>query len=118
MEAAAAEDGISLQLVSAFRSVDYQAAIIERKRKKGLETGEILAYSAAPGFSEHHTGRAIDLTTPGCAVLEEEFEETNAYQWLGRNAGKFAYRETFPRENPHHVAYEPWHWAWYGDSSA
>jgi D-alanyl-D-alanine carboxypeptidase len=112
---AARADGIELQLVSAFRSVGYQEGILRRKLEQGQSIEEILAVSAAPGYSEHHSGRAVDLTTPGFAVLEEEFENSAAFAWLSRRAGEFGFRMSYPRDNPHGVAYEPWHWAWWGD---
>jgi len=112
MVAAAAGDDIPLQAVSAYRSVDYQAGIVRRKLEKGASINEILQVSAAPGYSEHHTGRAIDITTPGFAVLEEEFETSAAFRWLNLHAADFGFSLSFPRGNPHGVAYEPWHWAW------
>lgn len=115
MAAAAAADGVDLQLVSAFRTVDYQAGILRRKLDQGQAIDEILRVSAAPGYSEHHSGRAVDLTTPGYAVLEEAFEHSAAFAWLGRRAAEFGFRMTYPRGNPHGVAYEPWHWAWKSD---
>jgi len=111
---AAARESIKLQVVSAYRSVDYQAAIITRKLESGEGIDDVLRVSAAPGFSEHHSGRAIDVTTPGYAVLEEEFELSEAFAWLTERAGEFRFRMSFPRSNPHGVAYEPWHWAWTG----
>ncbi|HET9484375.1 MAG TPA: D-alanyl-D-alanine carboxypeptidase family protein, partial [Xanthomonadales bacterium] len=81
MQRAAAADGIELQLVSAFRPITYQARIVERKLARGDAIEEILRVNAAPGFSEHHTGRALDLTTPGARALEEEFELTPAFAW-------------------------------------
>jgi len=112
MVAAAASDDIELQVVSAFRSFDYQEGIIRRKLEQGQDIGDILRVSAPPGFSEHHTGRALDLTTPGYAVLEEEFENSPAFGWLSESASRFGFCLSFPRGNPHRVAYEPWHWAW------
>lgn len=112
MKENAADEGVLLQVVSAYRSVDYQDGIIRRKLEKGQSIEDILRVSAAPGFSEHHSGRAVDLTTPGAAVLEEEFEETEAFAWLLINARRFGFHLSFPRGNPHGVAYEPWHWAW------
>ena len=108
--AAAERDGEVLQLVSAFRSVDYQKGIIQRKLAAGQSWEQILRVSALPGFSEHHTGRTIDVTTPGCKVLEEEFENTTAFRWLVRRAGEFGFTMTYPRGNSFGVAYEPWHW--------
>jgi D-alanyl-D-alanine carboxypeptidase len=112
MSRAAEADGIELQLVSAYRSVEYQEGIVRRKLGQGQEIGEILRVSAAPGYSEHHTGYAVDLATPGCAVLEEEFERSDAFDWLQSSASSFGFRLSFPRDNPHGVAYEPWHWSW------
>lgn len=112
MQAAAANDSIELQLVSAYRSIDYQAGIIKRKLDAGQSIADILAVSAAPGYSEHHTGRALDLTTPGYEPLEERFEESPAFEWLGKSANSFGFRMSFPRNNPHSLCYEPWHWCW------
>jgi len=110
MKTAAEKDGETLQLVSAFRSVDYQKQIIQRKLAAGQSWEQILRVSALPGFSEHHTGRTIDVTTPGSKVLEEEFENTPAFRWLARRAGEFGFVMTYPRDNSFGVAYEPWHW--------
>ena len=112
MRDSAANDGINLQVVSAFRSVDYQANILRKKIEKGQRMEEILQVSAAPGYSEHHSGRALDLTTPGCAVLEEEFEDSEAFNWLTEHAADFGFHMSYPRDNPHGVIFEPWHWAW------
>lgn len=111
----AASQGVQLQVVSAFRSIDYQADIIRAKLDAGHAFADILRVSAAPGYSEHHTGRALDLTTPGFEPLEEEFENSPAFTWLtADNAARHGFRLSFPRENPHGVAYEPWHWFWVG----
>jgi D-alanyl-D-alanine carboxypeptidase len=110
MRGAAARDGVALELVSAFRSIPYQAGLVERKRAKGQSIDEILRVSAAPGYSEHHTGRAIDVSTPGFPVLEEAFEDSPAFAWLTANAARFGFRMSYPRGNPHGIAYEPWHW--------
>jgi D-alanyl-D-alanine carboxypeptidase len=113
MRDSAARDGVVLQLISAFRSVEYQLGIMRRKLDRGLTMVEILRVSAAPGFSEHHSGRAFDLTTPGFAALEEEFEKSPAFAWLRKHAAKFGFRMSYPKRNPHGIAYEPWHWCWH-----
>ena len=112
MHAAAANDGVDLQLVSAFRSATYQLEIFRRKCDRGQPIEEILKVSAAPGYSEHHSGRVVDLTTPGYAALEEEFENSAAFGWLSRNAARHGFHLSYPRGNPHGIAYEPWHWCW------
>ena len=112
MHAAATDYGIELQLVSAFRSASYQLEILRRKLDRGQSIDEILKVSAAPGYSEHHSGRVVDLTTPGYAALEEEFENSPAFAWLRRNASEHGFHLSYPRNNPHGIAYEPWHWCW------
>ena len=110
MEQAAAQQGTTLLLVSAYRGLEYQSEVIRKKLAAGRELIEILKVNAAPGFSEHHTGRAIDLGTPDCALLEEDFETTPAFHWLTENAGDFGFVMSFPRDNPFGISYEPWHW--------
>jgi D-alanyl-D-alanine carboxypeptidase len=110
---AAALGQVELQLVSAFRSIEYQVGIIERKLARGRDMAQILEVSAAPGYSEHHSGRAIDLTTPGFAALEEEFERSSAFRWLVHHAETFGFSLSYPRDNRHGIAYEPWHWCWH-----
>ena len=71
---------------------------------------EILRVNAAPGFSEHHTGRAVDIGTQDCEVLEEVFEKTSEFKWLQENAECFGFSMSYPRDNTAGFAYEPWHW--------
>jgi D-alanyl-D-alanine carboxypeptidase len=110
MKQAAAGDGVVVELLSAFRSVERQAEIVRAKLGRGQSIDEILTVLAPPGFSEHHTGRAIDVGTPGCKPLEVAFEQTPAFAWLERNAARFGFRLSFPRGNPFGYQYEPWHW--------
>lgn len=112
MRAAAAGDDVRLELVSAFRSVTWQAGIIRRKLARGQPMERILTVNAAPGYSEHHTGRALDLHTPGVQVLEEGFAGTEAFGWLCAHAPRFGFTLSFPAGNPHGIAFEPWHWCY------
>lgn len=105
-------DGIALQLVSAFRDYHYQAEVIKRKLSKGIQIEEILSCVAAPGFSEHHSGRAIDLSTPNSQALEEEFEHTDAFKWLKQHAEEFNFYLSYPKGNREGFIYEPWHWCY------
>ena len=111
MQEAAAEDGVTLLIVSGYRSVDYQARLIRKKINAGQSVSEILAVNAAPGHSEHHTGRAIDIASPGSRPLTEEFEGTEAFRWLTKYAAEYGFSMTYPRDNPGGFIYEPWHWA-------
>ena len=111
MVAAAAEAEILLLIVSGFRGVDYQADLIRKKIAAGQQISDILEVNTAPGFSEHHTGRAVDIATPGSRPLTEDFENTEAFQWLTSEAARFGFSMTYPRENPWGISYEPWHWS-------
>jgi len=107
---AAARDDVALEAVSGYRSHDYQLGIFERKFERGLSLDDILAVNAAPGFSEHHSGRALDISAPGEPAAEESFECTAAFDWLRRHAVEHGFTMSYPRDNPHGIVYEPWHW--------
>jgi zinc D-Ala-D-Ala carboxypeptidase len=117
MRTSAFADGIIIRIVSAFRTIDRQADIVRAKLEKGLSWEDILCVSAPPGYSEHHSGRAIDLTTDGVRPLEQEFEHTSAFRWLSENAGRFGFVLSFPPHNRYGYAYEPWHW-YFGTAEA
>jgi len=108
----ASREGVELIAVSAFRSVARQTEIIQRKLDEGKPITEILRYVAAPGFSEHHTGRAIDIGCPGFTNLEENFENTPAFTWLQRRAADCGFSLSYPRGSKTGISYEPWHWLW------
>jgi len=112
---AAARDGVAVHLISAFRSVEYQCEVIRRKQAGGRSMEDILRVNAVPGFSEHHTGCAVDLGTTECPPLEEAFEETPAFRWLAAQAEHFGFRLSYPRDNPMGIRYEPWHWCYRSD---
>ncbi len=110
MRAAAYADGIVLEAISGYRSHDYQLGIFERKRARGQSIAQILTVNAAPGYSEHHSGCALDIGAPGEPPAEESFERTAAFAWLCANAPADGARLSYPRDNPHGIVYEPWHW--------
>lgn len=112
MKLAAGEDGIVLELVSAFRTIEDQTAIIREKLERNMPMEIILTLSAPPGYSEHHTGRAVDINTPGCEEREEPFEHTEAFRWLARHAHRFSFSLSYPRGNALGFSYEPWHWCY------
>jgi D-alanyl-D-alanine carboxypeptidase len=117
MKEAAAADGVVIKLASAFRSVDRQVEILREKLAQGASLEAILSASAPPGYSEHHTGRAIDITTDGVPPFEVEFEATAAFRWLSANAARFGFVLSFPPGNAHGYQYEPWHWCYEASSA-
>lgn len=114
MQVAAAQDGLSLCLVSAFRSVDRQGDVLRRKLACGEPLADVLRVCAPPGYSEHHTGCAVDVATPGEAALEASFADSAAFAWLEAHAGDFGFVLSFPENNPLGYAFEPWHWCYRG----
>jgi D-alanyl-D-alanine carboxypeptidase len=118
MRDAASGDGIALDAISGYRSHAYQFGIFQRKLARGMSVKEILRVNAAPGYSEHHAGCALDIGTPGEPAAEESFERTPAFAWLQRHAGEFGFTLSYPRNNAHHITYEPWHWCWHPPTQA
>jgi D-alanyl-D-alanine carboxypeptidase len=110
MASAAASDGVTLLIVSGYRSITYQKDLIAKKLAKGQMITDILRVNAAPGFSQHHTGRAIDIATPESRPLTTEFESTPAFAWLNTNAAAHGFSMPYERDNPWDIDYEPWHW--------
>lgn len=78
---------------------------------------------AYPGYSEHGNPKftAIDfINSEGISGEEpnqdaEDFENTIEYKWLIKNANKFGFYLTYPRNNPYGISFESWHWHWEGD---
>jgi len=110
MRAAARAGGIDLRIVSAYRDLERQARIVRKKLARGQTPEEIFRASAPPGYSEHHTGCAVDVRTEGSQPLEEEFERTDAYRWLEARAAGFSFALSYPRGNSAGFMFEPWHW--------
>jgi len=121
MSAAAGQAGVTLVPLSGFRSVtDQQHVFFDVKAERGEVATKRAEVSAPPGYSEHHTGYAIDLgdgNTPA-TNLSPEFDKTTAYQWLEKNAPFYSFELSFPKNNPQGVNYEPWHWRFVGDRNS
>lgn len=110
MALAASKDSIKLIVKSGFRSVGYQKKLIKKRIEKGESFEYIITYVAPPGYSEHHTGLAVDLTTP-----DEKYSNSKAYLWLKKNASKFGFIESYPKGNNTLKTWEPWHWYYTGN---
>jgi D-alanyl-D-alanine carboxypeptidase len=113
MRDAASGEGKVLVALSGFRSVERQTEIIRTKLLAGETIDAVLKVVAAPGFSEHHTGRAIDIGVPGEVPLTEDFALTPAFRWLMGQAHDFGFKMSYPKGNSHGISYEPWHWCFH-----
>jgi zinc D-Ala-D-Ala carboxypeptidase len=118
---AAAADGVSIVPLSGFRTIaDQRQLYFDIKAERGQTAEERAAWSAPPGYSEHHTGYAVDIgdaTAPGLN-LNPDFETTPASTWMVKNAAKFSFELSFPKGNKLGVSYEPWHWRYVGDQDS
>jgi len=105
-----ARAGVRLILISGFRSVERQTEIVKKKLEAGQTLEAILRLNAYPGFSEHHSGRAVDVGSPDCTHLTEAFENTREFAWLNTYGARFGFFLSYPRNHPSGIQYEPWHW--------
>ena len=112
MRDAAESDGVILTIVSAYRSFQRQYEIVKSKIERGISPEIVFSVNAPPGYSEHHTGRALDLNTINCIPLDKSFEKTTAFLWLQKNAKDFGFELSYPASNPFGFEYEPWHWCY------
>lgn len=118
MAAAAAEDGVRLLVVSAYRPYASQERIFNNyAAKHGVERAN--RFSARPGQSEHQLGTTVDFG--GTKVdFEAEFANTDSGRWLKENAHRFGFALSYPRDAEHITGYiyEPWHYRYIGVEAA
>ena len=120
MREKAKKDGIYLVFLSGYRSINLQNEIFySLKSFRNQEAAERARVSAPPGYSEHSTGFAIDIgdATQRETDFETEFENTDAFRWLTKNAAKFHFKLSFTKDN-NFIDYEPWHWRYEGSIEA
>ena len=115
MRAAGAGD---LVLNSGYRSYGEQVYVHNRQvQRYGLEAGEALA--ARPGYSEHQTGLAADVSAlgQGC-VVQFCFGNTVGGTWLRENSWRYGFIVRYPKGKTSITGYdyEPWHLRYVGSA--
>jgi D-alanyl-D-alanine carboxypeptidase len=110
MHDSAAEDKIILYPLSGFRSIALQTEIIRNKLNQGWTIEDIMKANAPPGYSQHHSGKALDICTDSVKTPDVAFEKTKAFKWLITYASLFGFILSYPKDNPFGFIYEPWHW--------
>lgn len=114
---AAKKKGYTIEAKSAYRSITYQknlyARYVERDGKRLADT-----YSARPGHSEHHTGRAIDVANSVGSI--NKFGDTKEAAWVVLNAWKYGFIVRYTENNKNITGYksEPWHLTYIGDKAS
>lgn len=113
-------EGIDLFAVSGYRSYERQVGLFAAKENEvGRE--EAAQVVAIPGFSEHQSGLAMDISSPSVGYqLIEEYGETIEGKWLEENAHKFGFILRYPKgkESITGYQYEPWHYRYVGIEAA
>jgi D-alanyl-D-alanine carboxypeptidase len=117
---AARDENVWIIAVSGFRDLEKQKQLFEMQIEKRGSEADAAKVSAPSGYSEHHTGYAIDLTDGQFPKLDitNEFVNTKAYRWLTIHAKEFGFEMSFPQNNPDGVMFEPWHWRFIGNPDA
>lgn len=117
MFAAALADGYQLYVTSAYRGYADQETVFEDYRTTVGEA-EALVYAAAPGFSEHQTGRAIDVFVPGETTTT--FRDHPAAAWLAEHAHEYGFILRYPEDKVDLTGYqyEAWHYRYVGAEAA
>jgi D-alanyl-D-alanine carboxypeptidase len=108
--------GYSVRAASAYRSIEYQVNLYARYMNEDPANAD--NYSARPGFSEHHTGRTIDLVGPAGTL--RGFVGTEEAEWVRENAWKYGFIVRYTDENESVTGYEsePWHITYIGGEAA
>lgn len=110
MKNAASKEGITLTIISGYRSYQRQNELyhnyVSKDGKQAADT-----YSARPGHSEHQTGLAFDLNS-----LNTSFARTKEGKWLTANAAQYGFILRYPegKTNETGYIYEPWHFRYVG----
>lgn len=111
----AQDDGIALRVLSGYRSFD------EQKQLKGAYSVQYgigaNTFSADQGYSEHQLGTTVDFSTEEMRGGLTDFQNTEAYAWLVKNAHHYGFTLSYPEGNEYYV-YEPWHWRFVGKALA
>ena len=113
----ALKSNYNIRAISTYRTYNYQENLYQNYVKKdGVKEAD--TYSARPGFSEHHTGLAIDVDNIKTSYTD--FLNTKEFQWMQDNAYKYGFilRYGKDKENITGYMYEPWHYRYVGKDIA
>lgn len=111
------EMNVHLMVNSSYRSYEDQEEIYNEFKKGSLKYAD--SYAARPGYSEHQTGLAIDITSLEHPTANE-FKESEEYKWLKENCHKYGFVLRYPEGKEHITGYstESWHFRYVGEEAA
>lgn len=117
---AAREKGHEIVVTTAFRSYEFQSTLYNNYvASHGQEEAD--TFSARPGYSEHQTGLAADVSSPSVKYrLTRDYENYPEGAWLRDNCRRFGFIIRFPqgKERITGYIYEPWHIRYVGKTAA
>ena len=123
MQAAAWEDGVSLWIISAYRTLERQTELYNEKVEEYKNLGyseadaklEAGKWVAVPGISEYCVGYAADRCS-----LEESFENSEQFAWLQEHCAEYGFILRYPKDKVDitKISYEPWHYRYVGSNHA
>jgi D-alanyl-D-alanine carboxypeptidase len=108
----AARESVFIYVQSAYRSFKAQASL-KSQYTFVYGAGSANQFSADQGYSEHQLGTTVDLITTGTGGALTGFDKRPAYDWLVKNAWRYGFVLSYPKENGYYV-FEPWHWRFVG----
>ena len=124
----AAAAGMSMYIVSAYRSYDSQRQVFNDTMSSWIAQGytpmdaydETKKSVAVPGISEHATGLALDITSSTYTGLDDAQAQTAESQWLAANAWKYGFILRYPTDKADvtGIIFEPWHYRYVGKEAA
>ena len=113
-----AKEDLTIKITTGYRNYNFQKTLynnyVESDGVKAADT-----YSARPGYSEHQLGYSADITN-GDLVSFDEFENTEEFKWLQKNAYKYGFILRFPKgkDDLTGYIYESWHYRYVGKDVA
>ncbi len=111
----ARRDDIDLKVISAYRSFDEQTDL--KGQYTQIYGSGANTFSADQGYSEHQLGTTLDLTVDSVGGTYTSFAQSEAYEWLEKNAYKYGFILSYPEGNNFYI-FEPWHWRFVGKDLA
>lgn len=114
-------DGVQIELDSVYRSVAAQQELVDWFTQ---EYGEEYAktYAAVPGYSEHHTGLAVDIFVidkDGQQIRENDdmIADVDDFKIIHSKLAKYGFILRYPegKQDITGYAYEPWHFRYLDD---
>ncbi len=118
MSKEAKKDNVTLFIASPYRSYNDQKVLYNSYvANDGVKNAD--TYSARPGYSEHHTGLAMDLI-PEFGLQLDTFENSAGFKWMQENAHKYGFILRYPKDKEYITGYmyEPWHYRYVGVDAA